>query len=77
MLPLSTWTPAGDPGQALGSSLGLELELDLFYLTFDWQKLEKSVRCQIRDFHLDHLQVSHVALDTCNTGYNHCHTPKT
>ena len=36
MLPLITRTPAGDPGQALGSSLGLELELDQFNLTFDW-----------------------------------------
>ena len=72
MLPLSTWTPVGHPGQAVGSSLGLELELELFNLTFDWQKLENSVRCQIRGFqgcriHLDHPQVSQVALDTCTT----------
>ena len=32
------------PWQALGSSLGLEIELDLFYITFDWRKLEKNVR---------------------------------
>ena len=36
------------PGQALGSSLGLELELDQFNLSFDWQELEKSVRSLIR-----------------------------
>ena len=39
---VTSGTPAGDPGQALGSSLGLELELDQFNLTFDWKKLEKS-----------------------------------
>ena len=33
---MTSGTPAGDPGQALGSSFGLELELDLFNLTFDW-----------------------------------------
>ena len=30
MVPVTTWTPAGDPGQALGCSFGLELELDQF-----------------------------------------------
>jgi hypothetical protein len=29
-LPVTTETPAVDPGQALGSSFGLELELDQF-----------------------------------------------
>ena len=30
MVPVSTGTPAGDPGQALGSDLGLGIELDLY-----------------------------------------------
>ena len=53
-------------------------------LTFDWEELQKGVRCQNWGFwgcwiHLDHPQVSHVALCTCTTCTRcstHCHIPR-